>query len=402
MSAPPACDKEQSLALAPWILLICIVLAVLLARGPWTAAPAVGGEAASSVRLDQVLSENTAGFSLVETPRQFRFPADHGPHPDYRSEWWYFTGNVASRSGRVFGFQLTFFRFALAPGAPQLPATRWATRQAYMAHLAISDVENRRFYAFERFDRNALGLAGAQPRPFRVWLGDWQVRGADSATFPLVLSARHGGQAIELVAEAGKGVVLQGDRGFSQKSQQPGNASHYYSYTRLPVHGTIRVDGENHTVSGLGWMDREWGTTALDAGQSGWDWFALQLDDGRDLMFYRLRRYGGATDPMSAGVVVAGDGTPQKLGAEDVVVRPTGTWRSPGGGAYPAGWSLRVRKHALELQVTPAFDDQEHRGALRYWEGAVAVAGTSEGRAVRGRGYVELTGYGDSAPVPAR
>ncbi len=134
------------------------------------------------------MKKYTTGFALVEAPRQFRFPADHGPHPAYRSEWWYFTGNVATRSGRAFGFQLTFFRFALSPEAPQLPATRWATRQAYMAHLAISDVENRRFYAFERFDRNALGLAGAQPRPFRVWLGDWQVRGADRATFPLVLS----------------------------------------------------------------------------------------------------------------------------------------------------------------------------------------------------------------------
>jgi len=402
VNGPPAGKQEQPRTLAPWVSLIGIVLAVLLGRGSWTAAPAPGGETSSRLRLDQVLSEDTAGFALVEAPRQFRFPADHGPHPQYRSEWWYFTGNLATPSGRAFGFQLTFFRFALAPEDPQLRGTRWATRQAYMAHLAISDVENRRFYAFERFDRDALGLAGAKPRPFRVWLGDWQVRGADTATFPLVLSARHGGQAIELVVEAGKGVVLQGDRGFSRKSQRPGNASYYYSYTRLPVHGTIRVDGENHTVSGLGWMDREWGTTALDAGQSGWDWFALQLDDGRDLMFYRLRRWGGATDPMSAGVVVAGDGTPQKLGAADVAVRPTGTWRSPDGDAYPAGWSISVPEHALNLRVTPAFDDQEHRGALRYWEGTVAVAGTSEGRAVRGRGYVELAGYGESAPAPAR
>lgn len=402
MSASPACEKEQPRALAPWILLIGIVLVVLLARGSWTAAPAPAGETASSVRLDQVFSEDTTGFALVETPRPFRFPADHGPHPAYRSEWWYFTGNVATRSGRAFGFQLTFFRFALAPEAPQLPATQWATRQVYMAHLAISDIKNRRFYAFERFDRAALGLAGAEPQPFRVWLSDWQARGADPGTFPLKLSARHGGQGLDLIIEAGKGVVLQGDRGVSQKSHRPGNASYYYSYTRLPVHGTIRVDGESHTVNGLAWMDREWGTTALDAGQSGWDWFALQLDDGRDLMFYRLRRRGGATDPMSAGVVVARDGTPRKLGAADVAVRPTRTWRSPGGGRYPAGWFLSIPKHALELRVTPAFDDQEHRGALRYWEGTVAVAGTSKGRAVRGRGYVELAGYGERAAAPGR
>ena len=331
------------------------------------------------------------GFARAYAPRPLRFPEDHGPHPDFRTEWWYLTGNLEDRDGRRFGFQLTLFRFALAPDAPRR-ASAFATRQAWMGHFALTDAAAGRFHAFERFARGAAGLAGAAARPFRVWLEDWRIESLDPARFlPLRVRAARDGVSLDLTLGPGRGPVLQGDRGLSRKSAAPGNASYYYSYTRLPAAGEVRTDGARFAVHGAAWLDREWSTSALSPEQAGWDWFALQLADGRDLMYYRLRTRDGGVHPFSAGVLVGpGDGPPRRLGPADVRLSPVRHWTSPAGTRYPVAW--RLQAPGLDLAVEPLLDAQEHAGTFRYWEGAMDVSGR-DGAPVRGRGYLEMTGY---------
>jgi len=336
---------------------------------------------------------DTTGYARVTGPRPFRFPADHGAHPDYRSEWWYFTGNVDTPDGRPFGVQLTFFRFALAPSMPSR-RSEWATRQAWMAHFAVTDVQAQKHHAFQRLERGALGLAGATTHPVRIWLDDWRAVGGPDALFPLTLDARENGVAVHLTLRRGKPVVLQGDRGYSRKSAEPGNASYYYSYTRLRASGRVHVDGRDYPVRGSVWLDREWSTSALAEDQAGWDWFALQLDDGRDVMVYRLRRRGGGVDPASAGVVVGPDGAVTRLQAGDFTGVPLRYWRSPETGArYPVAWRLRLPRAGLDVTVHPRLDSQEMAFSPRYWEGAVTVSDAGGEGNVRGTGYLELTGY---------
>jgi predicted secreted hydrolase len=330
-----------------------------------------------------------AGFARALAPRAFAFPADHGPHPAFRTEWWYFTGNLEAAGGRRFGYQLTFFRNALAPGAV-VRASRWGAREAWLAHFALTDVEGHRFHAFERFRRGALGLAGAEGLPFRVWLDRWEASGKP---FPLTLRAAAGEVALDLRLARGKPPVLQGDRGLSRKGAAPGQASYYYSLTRMPTAGRLRLAAEDLAVRGLSWMDREWSTSSLSPGQVGWDWFALQLADGRELMLYRLRLADGGIDPASGGSLVAADGGKRQLARRDFAVTELARWESPAGDSYPARWRVRVLSAELDLEVRPLLADQEHRGAFRYWEGAVAVEGTAAGAPIAGRGYVELTGY---------
>ncbi len=337
-------------------------------------------------------------YARAVAPRPFAFPADHGPHPEFRTEWWYFTGNLAAADGRAFGYQLTFFRQAVAPESPDdTPrASAWAARQVYLAHFAVTDVEGRRFHAFERFARGAAGLAGADlvpERGLRVFLEDWSAEGPGEAILPLRLRAADGSVAIDLSLEHGKPPVLQGDAGLSQKGPEPGNASFYYSLTRMPTSGTLTVDGRTFPVTGASWMDREWSTSALPDGVVGWDWFALQLDDGSELMLYQLRRADGSADPFSKGTLVAADGRSTRLGADDLQLAAEGAWRSPSGAEYPARWRLAIASHAIALTVTSALADQELPVSIRYWEGAVRAEGTRDGAAVRGVGYLEMTGY---------
>jgi predicted secreted hydrolase len=345
--------------------------------------------------------EDPGGFARATAPRAFRFPDDHGQHPEFRHEWWYFTGNLREPGGRRFGYQLTFFRFALSPDPPAR-ASRWATNQAYMAHFAITDAQGKRFRHFERTGRGALGLAGATARPFRVWLDDWSAEGKSASTLPIRLRATEAEASLDLVLDTARPIVLQGDRGLSRKSAASGNASYYYSMTRLATRGSVRVDGVSFPVEGNSWLDREWGSSSLEKGQAGWDWFALQLSDGRDLMFYRLRSGDNVTDPFSAGTLVLPDGSVRPLSADDVRIETLGYWKSPETGArYPSRWRMRLPSERLELEVIPLIPDQELRTSVRYWEGAVGIHGTSRGEPVEGDGYVELTGYGEPADVSA-
>jgi predicted secreted hydrolase len=334
---------------------------------------------------------NDQGYAKALEPRAFSFPADHGPHPEFRTEWWYYTGNLATSQGRRFGFQLTFFRSALAPEMPAR-ASAWATRQAWLAHFTVSDVEGKKFRSSERWSRGAAGLAGAQGQPFRVWVKDWSA--ASSGGDAVRLAASDGEIGIDLVLRPGKPPVLQGERGLSRKSAEPGNASYYYSLTRMPATGTVRLGDEKFAVTGDSWMDREWSTSSLGRDQIGWDWFALQLSDGWDLMLYQLRRNDGKADPSSSGTVIAPGGGSRPLALRDFQLGGIGEWRSPRSGArYPARWRVRVPGEELDLEIRPLLADQELDVSFRYWEGAVEIEGTHRGRAVRGRGYVELTGY---------
>lgn len=338
------------------------------------------------------------GFARAYAPREFAFPRDHGPHPQYKHEWWYVTGNLQTTNDRHFGFQLTFFRIGLTPTAVTRPSA-WATREIYMAHFALSDVAGGQFYAFERFSRAAVGLAGASSTPLRVWLDDWSLQGNEAGRaageLSLRLRAAENHIALDLTVDSKKPIVLQGERGLSRKSATPGNASYYYSATRLRTHGVVRVGDESFSVEGLSWMDREWATSALDQEQAGWDWFALHLSDGRELMYYQLRQRDGTAHPFSQGMLVSVDGVGHRLSAADVHLDVVDRWQSPRTGVqYPSRWRLRVQQAQLDLIIEPYLPNQELNVSVRYWEGAVHGSGSAQGRAVSASGYVELVGYG--------
>lgn len=372
------------------------VLAAACGERPSTAAGAsvpvadlLGG--AASAQAD-------AGFARATEVPTLQFPRDHGEHPAFRTEWWYVTGNLDAANGDRFGVQLVFFRQALAANAPERAASL-AARDLVLAHAAVTDVRGQRFYADQRLVRRAGGLAeirGGADGPLHLVCDDWSASAAPDGDglLPLDLRAGGAGFAFALRVEPGKPIVLQGDRGLSQKSDLPGNASIYYSLTRLPIGGTITVGGVSHDVRGLGWIDREWSTSALGAGQVGWDWFSLQLDSGEEIMWYGLRRADGSVERWSGGCFVTGDGVVTRLTAAQVEAVPDGQWTAEDGAArYPARWQLRCAEPAFDVTVTPLVADQELRVLVRYWEGAVGVQGTRAGRPVAGRGYLEMTGY---------
>jgi len=343
--------------------------------------------------FSHILSKDDKGFARALKPKEFIFPLDHGPHNPYRSEWWYFTGNLKNLQGRKFGYELTFFRFALKAQMPESKSV-WRSNQMYMAHLTLTDVEKDRFYTDERISRAGNDLAGASSKKYHVWLYDWSARTEGEADFPLRLQAKSDGFSIDLLLKSQKSYVLQGDLGLSQKSREPGNASYYYSYPRLETEGAVTVAGNQFSVTGASWMDREWSTSALSDEQSGWDWFALQLSDNTELMFYQLRRKDGQPDSNSSGSFVLADNTKIALKKDDVTIKNLDTWKSPHSKiTYPSRWHLAVPVQNLEVEIVPLINDQELNVSYRYWEGAVSVNGTKNGKPVSGQGYVELAGY---------
>ena len=341
--------------------------------------------------------DQVAGLTRVEGPEPLVFPRDHGPHPGYRHEWWYVTGHLFDGEDRHYGFQATLFRFNVAPeSTPERPSA-WATDQLWMGHFAITDTQGEAFHHFERLSRGALELAGGQPDPFRIWLEDWSLAADDDSPgpFPMRVRFQQDGFGVDLRLEAEKPMVLQGDGGYSQKGPERGNASRYFSWTRLAAEGRLTLEGDERRVAGQAWKDREWGTSALGEDLAGWDWFSVQLDDGHELMFYHLRREDGGVDPISKGLWVTPAGDSRVLGLEDVDLVATDEWQSPDGQAtYPGGWQLTLPEEGLALELRPVVADQELRaGVFRYWEGALAVSGERAGQPVSGHGYAELTGY---------
>ena len=343
-------------------------------------------------------------WRVAEKGRVLSLPADHVSHPDYKIEWWYYTGNVDTAEGRRFGYQLTFFRVGVDP-RPENPS-RWAVRDLHMAHFAVSDLGRARFRFFDRLQRAGSGWAGASTDRLHVWNGRWSVEAQPDGSQHV--RASQDDVSLELVlgttAEWRGGVrgdrrfVAHGEAGYSQKGTQPGNASHYYSMTRLDTRGTITLGSTRHVVSGQSWMDHEFGTSLLEPDQAGWDWFALHLADGRDLMLYQMRRTNGSRDPHSSGTLVGADGRVTRLQVADYTLAPLEFWTSPVTRVrYPIRWRVTVPGERLAFDVRAAMPDQElHTPAstgVTYWEGAVDATGTSGGAPLAGRGYMELTGY---------
>ena len=263
-----------------------------------------------------------------------------------------------------------------------------------MAHLSVTDTRAGEFMAAERFSREALGLAGSRAQPFKVWLEDWSAYGEGAGILPLHLRASTDRAGIELTLNGTKPVALHGENGVDPKGPEPGNASYYYSLTRLAATGTIRVAGEEFDVSGTAWMDREWGTSALSPDLAGWDWFGLQLSDNREIMYYRLRTEDGETSPFSGGSLLQADGTRIALNTQDVILTPLEYWSSPASGSrYPVAWQLELPAEEMTLEVRPYLQEQELNLTVRYWEGAVNITGNQRGTRISGEGYVELTGY---------
>ncbi len=396
----------------PRVLVVLALAGVVALLVRFVSAPPPDEVRATLSAAGAIAGGDTVGFARATEPRPFVFPDDHGPHPEYRTEWWYLTGNLADPSGRRFGWHITFFRNSLAPESVER-ASAWSTNQLWMVHFALTDIGDGRHRAFERFAREAVGMAGARVEPFRVWLDDWEIRSLGEATgegtggpggghgdpaaiFPLQVRAGDEGWEVDLVLEAGKPIVLQGIDGWSQKGPEPGNASYYFSFTRMPTRGRVSIAGESFEVEGTSWKDREWSTSALGEEHVGWDWFSLQLSDGRELMFFELRRDDGMSDPLNHGVVVEADGTTRKLVAGEVELEVTGEWRSPLDGArHPSGWRARIPTEGFDLEIVPLVRDQEMNLSVRYWEGAVDVRGEGPDGPVEGVGFVELTGYGE-------
>ncbi len=350
--------------------------------------------------------EAQAGYSFV-------FPRDHFSHPDFKIEWWYYTGNLMTQSGRRFGYQVTFFRVGV-DRAPSNPS-RWAVRDLFMTHVAVSDVRGQRYPFDERLSRGGPGLAGAAIDAYRVWNDDWiayldnqgrhVIRASTRAAAKPGLAlesapARHastGEAAVDLVLDEGKPAVINGVNGISQKGARAGNATHYYSLTRMPTRGSIAIDGERFEVAGGSWMDHEFGTTFLEPQQQGWDWVSLQLSDGRELMLYQFRREDGSRDPRSAGTLVDAQGRTTHLDAREFSLVPEGQrFRAPSGALYSVHWRVQVPGEHLDLDITTPLANQElstEEARISYWEGLIDIAGTSGGKPITGRGYLEMTGY---------
>ncbi len=347
-----------------------------------------------SVLIKAGKAEADEAFQRPAPGRVWRFPADHGAHLQFKTEWWYFVGHLQSQEGEAYGHQLTFFRVALRRPDPRARSA-WSLHTVYFAHLAISDAVRGKFSFREKVDRGALGLSGAETGRLRVWIGDWQ---AEQVGEVFHLRAQDAGLGLDLALTPTKPPALHGEGGFSRKAAGTDAASYYYSITRLETNGQLTLNGRSFGVGGASWLDHEFFSSAMAPGLVGWDWFALQLDDGRELMLYLLRKPDGSLDPASSGTLVDPAGATHHLKLDDFRVKATGAWKSPHSGAvYPAGWQIAVPGIALELNLAPTLADQEVRAGapaqVSYWEGQVQVKGRREGRPVGGRGYVELTGY---------
>jgi predicted secreted hydrolase len=337
------------------------------------------------------------GFTIARPGYRYVFPRDHGSHDAFRTEWWYYTGQVQTADGRRFGFELTFFRRGVAATAVRTNPSRWAVKDVYFAHAALSDLSGGRFRYAEQISRAGLGQAGADADRLHVWIGRWHAEAAPDAGAPHRLTAQTADFALDLTLMPSIGPIVHGEDGVSRKGAATAQASHYYSFTRMTTAGTVTVAGKPMAVSGLSWMDHEFGSGELGGDQVGWDWFSLQLENGGDVMIYVLRHADGRADSSSSGTVVVG-GRAEALTAHDVRVTPTAWWISPASGArYPAGWRLEIPREDFSADIRPLLADQELRTGrstrVTYWEGAVSVRATWRGRDVAGQGYVELTGY---------
>jgi predicted secreted hydrolase len=342
-----------------------------------------------------------AEYQVALPGYHYQFPRDHFDHPDYQTEWWYYTGNLKSADGHRFGFELTFFRQGVARDANASP---WRIHDLYMAHLALSDISGRRFYHAQRINRAGPGIAGIDEKSHLIWNGNWQVKLDDERH---LLQAIDDTFELQLILKPAKPPVIHGHEGISQKAEGRGHASHYISFTRLQTSGSIKLKGATYQVEGASWMDHEFFTNSMNNDESGWDWLSLQFDDNTELMLYRLRHKDGSVDPYSSGTYIDARGRSLFLSSKDFTMSPEETvWTSSHTkSAYPVRWQISVPNLGLRAEITTPLEDQELRSTIgpSYWEGAIDVAGERNGNPLRGVGYLEMTGRGvsqESNPLP--
>ncbi len=348
------------------------------------------------------VSSTTSAFALPKVYKQalpgyqYKFPKDHFSHDQFRTEWWYYTGHLLTDDKRKFGYELTFFR----TGADDQPANKnsvWKMDNFYLAHFAVTDENGKKFSYREKLNRAGLRLAGAREDAYYVFNEGWSV---EKIGEHYLLRADAPDYSIHLLLDSLKPPVIHGVNGVSQKAGCVGCASHYYSMTRLKTIGTLFAGEKPYAVTGLSWMDHEFGSNQLTTDQSGWDWYSIQLDDNRELMLYILRRTDGTVEKQSSGTIVNADGTSKHISLADFAISPTGSWTSSKTkGKYPMGWKVSVPSAGLDLVLSPNLLDQElvtgRSTAITYWEGSVTVTGSSNRKPVRGQGYVEMTGYAE-------
>jgi predicted secreted hydrolase len=389
------------------LLVFLLVLAAALIFWFWrpSATTVPANAALESLLIDD--GQTSEAYARATVPGAVEFPRDLGPHEEYQTEWWYYTGNLQAEGadglpGRDFGYQFTIFRRALAP-LSEIPEvdkpSEWRSSQIYLAHFTISDIQENEFYTAERFSRDGADLAGAQADPYQVWLEDWSA--TEVAPGKVRIQAKTADVSLDITLTETLPPVLHGEGGLSQKGPEAGNASYYYSIVQQETAGQLAIGEEIHEVQGLSWKDHEYSTSALSPGSIGWDWFSLQLDNGTALMLFQIRREDGSIEPFSSGSFIDSDGTVQGLNHEEWMLEVLDTWESPVTGAeYPASWRLRIPALDLELEGQPMMANQELNLSTIYWEGASEFSGSLAGDPVTARGYVEMTGYAGT-PAPS-
>jgi predicted secreted hydrolase len=333
-------------------------------------------------------------YKLALPGRKISFPADHYSHPDFKTEWWYYTGHLETESGKRYGFQVTFFRFGVRDRQKELKEQPLFT-ELYMAHFALSDLATKKFIFRERINRGYGDRAGAATDRYLVWNEDWKVEG-DARNHSI--DVKHRETQLRLSVKSQKPPVLHGQNGLSQKGEGEGRASYYYSLTRMQTDGELTIDGKKEKVRGLTWMDHEFGSNQLRDDQVGWDWFSIQLNNDTELMLYVIRHKDGSPDPYSSGTLVKADGSTKHLALNDFRIEVLDRWKSPKSGAtYPMKWKVTIPSEEIELEINPAFQDQElitnRSTRVTYWEGAAQIRGTLQRKPMEGKGYVEMTGY---------
>ncbi len=348
------------------------------------------------------------GYLSVTGPCNLEFPKDHGPHPGYRTEWWYYTGNLQAESGEKYGFQLTFFRRQISPPDDRhkwpLPASAWRTQQVYLAHSAISNITGKQHLQAELVSRQALNMAGADQidDTTTLFLKNWSVHIGPNQH---LLKVESDGFSYELALTPAKPPVLHGLAGYSLKGSAAQRASCYYSFTRLNAEGKLSIGENMVAVKGSAWMDHEYSTALLEPELQGWDWFSLQLSDQTEVMAFVLRKEKGEIGSASSATVIDNGGENHHISNHEFLVTVLSTWKSPHSKAvYPAGWRLQIFPSLLDLTISPNLADQEMQTSAStgviYWEGSVSIEGTRAGRPVVGQGYVELTGYDKAFDAP--
>jgi predicted secreted hydrolase len=335
-----------------------------------------------------------ADWKIAEPGWRYEFPRDYHAHREFKTEWWYFTGNLFDGEGHRFGYELTFFRHGVRPAAERDPSvSRFIVDDLKFAHFAVTNVAGRKFQFGQKNSRGAFGEAGFDDGNRIAWIENWNLTATGDNEFDLSAATDFG--AIRLHLRAAKPMVVHGENGVSVKSADGASASHYYSIPRMETTGEISVNGTTSQIRGESWFDHEWSSSQLGKGEVGWDWICLQFDDGAELMLYRMRLASGGVEPSSSGTWIAADGTATHLRVADFQMTPAGFWKSNATGAqYPTAWRIVLPGERAEFTIKAPLEDQELKlGAITYWEGAIDATGTRDGKAIKGRGYLELTGY---------